>query len=80
MKTNQFSQLAPQEQEWLDAYLEGEMSREDFEAMQDRMVESAEFRKVMRRYLSVDHSLEVLQGGTLVSLRMKRKQCRNSLP
>ena len=66
MKTKQFSQLSSGEQEWLDAYLEGEMSLDEFEAMQNRMMESAEFRKVMRRYLSVDHSLEILQGESPV--------------
>ena len=55
MKKDQFSQLSPEEQEWLDSYLNGELSPEDFEAMQDKMVESAEYRKIMRRYLSVDH-------------------------
>lgn len=62
MNSKNFSQLSSEEQEWLDTYLEGEMSPEEFEAMQDRMMASAEFRTVMRRYLSVDHSLEVLQG------------------
>lgn len=62
MKKDQFSQLSPEEQEWLDSYLNGELSPEDFEAMQDKMVESAEYRKIIRRYLSVDHSLEMLEG------------------
>jgi ferric-dicitrate binding protein FerR (iron transport regulator) len=62
MKKDQFSQLSPGEQEWLDSYLDGELSPEDFEAMQDKMIESAEYRKIMRRYLSVDHSLEMLEG------------------
>ncbi|MDA7888307.1 LamG domain-containing protein [Akkermansiaceae bacterium] len=62
MKTKQFSDLSRQEQEWLDAYLDGELGRDDFEAMQNRMVESADFRSVVRRYLSVGYSLEILQG------------------
>ena len=62
MNSKNFSQLSSEEQEWLDTYLEGEMSPEEFEALHDRMMASAEFRTVMRRYLSVDHSLEVLQG------------------
>ena len=62
MKKDQFSQLSSEEQEWLDAYLDGELSSEAFEAMQDRMMESSEYRRIMRRYLSVDHSLETLQG------------------
>ena len=66
MKQDQFSQLSPEEQEWLDSYLDGELSPEDFEAMQDKVVESAEYRKIMRRYLSVDHSLELLEGESLL--------------
>ena len=62
MKQDQFSQLSSEEQEWLESYLNGELSPEDFEAMQDKMVESAEYRKITRRYLSVDHSLEMLEG------------------
>ena len=73
MKQDQFSQLSPEEQEWLDSYLDGELSPEDFEAMQDKVVESAEYRKIMRRYLSVDHSLELLEGESLLEVVPEEK-------
>ena len=52
-----FSQLSDQEQEWIDAYVDGSIGAADFEHLQDRMMESPELRSVMRRYLSIDHSL-----------------------
>lgn len=52
-----FSDLKTEEQNWLDTYLDGTISPDDFEALQNRMAESPELRAVMRRYLSVDSSL-----------------------
>ena len=57
-----FSALSEQEQEWLDAYLDGTIGAEDFEHLQDRMMEKPELRAVMRRYLSLDHSLRERSG------------------
>jgi len=73
-KIQKFAQLSSKEQEWIDAYLADELSRREFEAMQNRMVESAEFRKIIRRYLSVDHSLEILQGESPAQLEKEDKK------
>lgn len=51
MKTNE-------EQEWIDAYLNGTIEPEAFEALQNRMLESAELRKTMRRNLALHDFLE----------------------
>jgi hypothetical protein len=40
MKDGHFQDLSPQEQEWLDAYLNGTIDRAVFEALQDRMLEN----------------------------------------
>jgi len=64
MKPSKFSQLSGQEQNWLDDYLDGTIGQDEFSAMQDHMIQSSAFRKVMRRYLSIDHSLEVFSGET----------------
>lgn len=53
-----FEKLSTQEQDWLDDYLDGTISPEDFEALQDRLLESADLRFVMRRYLSLDNTLQ----------------------
>tara|TARA_R110002096_G_scaffold11515_8_gene42361 strand:- start:1323 stop:3017 length:1695 start_codon:yes stop_codon:yes gene_type:complete len=57
-----FRDLSPQEREWVDAYLDGSIAPADFEALQDRMMESAELRAVMRRYLGIDNSLQHESG------------------
>lgn len=53
-----FDDLSQEEKGWLDAYLDGTITPEAFEALQSRMLESAAFRAVMRRYLSLDDSLQ----------------------
>ncbi|MDF1753431.1 MAG: FecR domain-containing protein [Verrucomicrobiales bacterium] len=57
MKSSKFSQLPKDEQDWIDAYLDGTISDGDFDQLQDRMMESPELREAMRSYLSLDHSL-----------------------
>ncbi|MGC6564959.1 MAG: LamG-like jellyroll fold domain-containing protein [Akkermansiaceae bacterium] len=54
-----FSHLDPKVQGWVDDYLDGTIQAEDFEQLQDAMLEDAELRRVMRRYLSLDHHLSV---------------------
>jgi len=53
----EFQDLTPKEQQWVDAYLDGTIEPEDFEALQNRMLESPALRAVMRRYLALDNSL-----------------------
>ena len=59
MKPAKYKDLTAEEQEWIDAYADGTISAEDFESLEDRMIESAELRAVMRRYLSLDNSLQL---------------------
>ncbi|MGB0155001.1 MAG: LamG-like jellyroll fold domain-containing protein [Verrucomicrobiales bacterium] len=63
MKPAKYKDLTTDEQEWIDAYVDGTISPEDFESLQDRMIESAELRTVMRRYLSLDNSLQNEASG-----------------
>ncbi|MDF1825608.1 MAG: hypothetical protein P1U68_13255 [Verrucomicrobiales bacterium] len=53
-----FNQLSEEERNWLDDYLGGTISVSDFDALQDRLLESPELRCVMRRYLSLDTTLQ----------------------
>ena len=63
MKPSKYKDLTAEEQEWIDAYVDGTISAEDFDFLQDRMIESAELRAVMRRYLSLDNSLQNEASG-----------------
>ena len=58
-----FSDLTEAERDWIDAYIEGTIDGEAFEALQDRMLESPGLRAAMRRYLALDSSL--LETGGL---------------
>jgi hypothetical protein len=58
MNPSRFSDLTPEEQDWLDAYLDGTIEADAFASLQDRMLESPALRKVMRRYLALDNSLQ----------------------
>ncbi|HIG15640.1 MAG TPA: hypothetical protein EYQ32_14480 [Gammaproteobacteria bacterium] len=50
--------LTYQESEWLESYLNGTISSEAFEQLQDRMEGCPELRKRMRCYLSLDYQLQ----------------------
>ena len=63
MKPAKYKDLSTEEQEWIDAYVDGTISAEDFESLQDRMLESVELRAVMRRYLSLDNTLQNEASG-----------------
>ncbi|MDB4541642.1 FecR domain-containing protein, partial [Akkermansiaceae bacterium] len=63
MKKEQFQELPETEQEWVDAYLSGTISKESFEELQTRMIESPKLRSVMRRYLALDTTLHAQAGG-----------------
>lgn len=67
-----FSQLGAEEQEWLDSYLDGTISADDFDRLQERLLANPDLRKVARSYLSLDHHLhseanESSDSGTMVS-------------
>lgn len=65
---NSFSNLSPSEQEWLEDYLNGTIEPDDFESMQEHLLRNEDFRKVARRYLSLDNSLCNLgEGGNSLS-------------
>ncbi len=57
MAPGNFNRLPDEEKQWLDAYLDGTIEAEAFAALQERLLESAELRAVMRRYLALDDSL-----------------------
>ncbi|MEM1443388.1 MAG: LamG-like jellyroll fold domain-containing protein [Verrucomicrobiota bacterium] len=59
---NSFTNLSTEEQDWLDDYLDGTISPSEFEKLQDRLIESPGLRAVLRRYLSLDNSLQN-EGG-----------------
>ncbi|MDG1892863.1 MAG: FecR family protein [Verrucomicrobiota bacterium] len=54
--------LTSQEREWIESYLNGSISPEAFEDLQDRMIENPVLRKAVRRYLSLDYHLQ--EGGS----------------
>lgn len=56
-----FSNLTSQEQDWLDAYLNGTIEADKFEAMQEHLLQNEDFRKIARRYLSLDDGLYNLE-------------------
>ena len=57
-----FSDLSEEEKDWLDAYLDGTIEPQDFESLQNRMMESPVLRALMRRYLALDNSLRNESG------------------
>jgi len=57
MKFPRFGNISDEDRDLVDAYLDGKISSASFELLQDRMAVDAELRAVMRRYLSLDHSL-----------------------
>ena len=63
MKQSSFNNLPREEQDWLDDYLDGTISPESFQILQDRMVESSALRSIMRRYLTIDNALQNESDG-----------------
>lgn len=57
-RRNRFGDLSPEEQDWIDGYIDGTIEVEAFEALQERMTSSASLRAVMRRYFAVDNALQ----------------------
>ena len=66
MNTPGFNQLSQQDQDRIDAYLDGSITPAEFDTLQERMVSDPALRAVMRRYLALDDSLrnEVGADGT----------------
>ena len=58
MKPESFKKLSPEEQDWIDAYIEGTIETDEFNKLQDRMLDGSEFRAAMRRYLALDNTLQ----------------------
>ncbi|MDF1858929.1 MAG: FecR domain-containing protein [Verrucomicrobiales bacterium] len=58
MNSARFNDLTPEEQDWLDTYLDGTIEPDDFASLQDRMLENPALREVMRRYLALDSFLQ----------------------
>ena len=57
MAERRYSEFGEEEQDWIDAYLDGTIDQSAFDSLQDRMLQSPELRAVMRRYLALDNSL-----------------------
>ncbi len=65
MKFSRFQDLTDEEKNWLEDYLDGTITPEAFETLQDRLTESGALRSVMRRYLALDESLrEASENGS----------------
>ncbi|MEM7143632.1 MAG: LamG-like jellyroll fold domain-containing protein [Verrucomicrobiota bacterium] len=62
MKKPRFENLPDEEQTWIDAYVDGTITAEEFDRLQDRMRESPVLRAVMRRYLAIDDALRIDHG------------------
>lgn len=57
MSFHSFEDLSPEDQECIEAFLEGSLSNEAFESLQDRMMTDPALRVVMRRVLTLDDTL-----------------------
>jgi hypothetical protein len=65
MERPSFKQLPAEEQDWIDAYLDGTITPAAFAALQDRMLERPDLRSVLRRYLAIDNYLHTELGAEL---------------
>ena len=63
MKSTRFEDLPLEEQDWIDAYVDGTITEEAFSKLQERLLRSPGLRSVMRRSLSLRHELHNL-GAT----------------
>ncbi|MCB1089504.1 MAG: hypothetical protein KDM63_20870, partial [Verrucomicrobiae bacterium] len=61
MTPPRFEDLPEEDRERFDAYLDGTISPEEFDRLQARLLENADLRATMRRYLALD---EALRSGT----------------
>ncbi len=58
MNEARFEDLPEEEQEWIDAFLNGGIDDDSFAKLQDRMLERPELRTVMRRCLALHQELQ----------------------
>lgn len=63
MNEPRFEDLPEEEQEWVDALLNGEIDDASFVELQDRMLKRPELRKVMRRGMALHHELQERAEG-----------------
>ncbi len=63
MSAPRFENLPEEEQDWIDALLDGTIDEAAFEALQARMLERPELRTVMRRCSALHHSLRERAEG-----------------
>jgi hypothetical protein len=64
MTEPRFEDLPAEEQAWIDACLAGTIDEKSFTALQDRMLERPELRKIMRRSIALHHDLQAKAEGT----------------
>ncbi len=68
MSDSRFEDLPEEEQDWIDACLDGTIDDASFSALQDRMLERPALRAVMRRSMALHHGLQALaEGGSDVA-------------
>lgn len=60
MKPETFEDLSEQDQNNIDAWLDGTIEPAAFEQLQDRLMTDASLRRIVRRYQAVNHSLTTL--------------------
>lgn len=87
MSFDTFKNLSGEEQEWVDAWVDETIEEADFERLQDRMIESATLRAVMRRYLAIDSALQsreadlgVLDEDSAAGPWLESREPRGSAP
>ena len=63
MNESRFEDLPEEEQEWIDACLDGTIDEESFAELQERMLMRPELRRVMRRSMGLHHDLQEQAEG-----------------
>ena len=63
MNESRFEDLPEEEQEWIDACLDGTIDEESFAELQERMLKRPELRWVMRRSMGLHHDLQEQAEG-----------------
>ena len=53
-----FEDLSEQEQEWIDALLDGTLDEKSFAELQEQMLQRPELRRVVRRSMALQHDLQ----------------------
>ncbi|MDF1810881.1 MAG: hypothetical protein P1V20_01655 [Verrucomicrobiales bacterium] len=58
MKKEDFNELAAEERDWIDAWIDETIEPEEFDLLQDRMMASPALRRIVRRYQGINHALQ----------------------